>query len=1054
MHLNDPRPAHRRRVNGKRRSLIAVLALIASGLSIGLLNPFAASAAPQGFGMSMVSGSGHFKIADNEPGAPLGDPTSVSGSFDPATGDFTDVAFASPSIHVVQNVTQPLPVTVTIDQQLIPLAPGTGHITESGDMSLDLTFKLHVNITASVAHGDCYSQPINIHLASTAPYDSTTGLVNLKAEGFNIPNLELTDTCPALITNNAGSQFAGTNNRLELTLSGDLNAELATSTTELAVSPPSPVTAGTNTVLAATVTPAEASGQVDFYSGQTLIGNASTDANGVATLTKKLDAGTHELSAKYVGNATHAASSTASTTYVVQAPANFGAEFPAVLSSGAAAKEFTLTVNNPSSGVAANLRVDFNIDQTPQDTAAGGLNVTPAQLSMEYQNDNGDWLPIGLVQGAQTYSSMTASYGTLTGFVLNPGETREVPLRMAVAVGTPKRTLNVTSTLREVNPTTGAQVRLVSAFASSIIVPPAVRVDASAINVAFSVAGANGSNAYRGETLSLTGNVVAATNVAGQPVNPRRAGQAELLVDGDPVSTVDFQEGVAAAGASIPMVSLTTPANAGGFTREFIETSGMTVGNHTVQLHYFGDTNYKDGFSAPLAFTVLPAYGTLYDCTYTQVTAGIKYHWRTLVSGFATLPGAVASGSTILANDVEIRVGMPTIPGLNLGFAAPLRLTGAVLSPNGGVIPATPVNGSLVSPNATTQFDARGTWSGLSTAVTVEGQPGDVVDVTMPALTFTNTSLRQPVTCEPRGAAAKLGKVTIAGTTLTVTPGGVSSLGQNLTLTAEVKPATNGQVEFFDGETSLGVVPVTAGKAVLNTANLGGGLHHLKARHSGGSITVNGASQSVAANVSNTVEKLVQSATSTSVSSTNPQFVTGPATLKASVATFPVSATVPTGGQVQFKVDGTPIGSPVALTNGQAQLVTSAIPAGGHAVTATYLGTDAFATSTSPATPVTIGKYVTTLAAGPVTGANVGLYFKSPAFSATLTSPAGPVAGKTVSFKVGPNPACSAVTNAAGVATCAGQVPSLTAALKKDYVATFAGDATATAATGTGPLLR
>lgn len=47
------------------------------------------------------------------------------------------------------------------------------------------------------------------------------------------------------------------------------------------------------------------------------------------------------------------------------------------------------------------------------------------------------------------------------------------------------------------------------------------------------------------------------------------------------------------------------------------------------------------------------------------------------------------------------------------------------------------------------------------------------------------------------------------------------------------------------------------------------------------------------------------------------------------------SSVVPTGA-VQFEVDGTPTGDPVALTSGSAQLTTSSLSAGTHMVTATY----------------------------------------------------------------------------------------------------------------------
>ncbi|RNL62324.1 Ig-like domain repeat protein [Nocardioides marmoriginsengisoli] len=1054
MHLWHSRPAHRRRVNGSRRSLIAIFALIASALSVGAVVPLVANAAgPQAFGMSMVPETGRFMISGNEPGAPLGDPTSVSGSYDPSTGELSNVSFATPEVHIVQHVTVPQELDVFIDQQLIPLAPGTGHLDENGDMTLDLTFKLHVKIKASIATGDCWSEPINVQLKSTAPYNTDTDQVNLKAEGFNIPNLQTTSTCASIITNNAGAQFAGSNNRLELTLQGDLTAALNESTTTLALSNPGPVTQGTSTTMTATVAPAEATGSVDFYTGESYLGSSPINASGVATLAKALPSGTHQITARYSGNATYAGSSSDPIEFVVQAKPDFGVGFPPILVPGAAAQEFDLTVTNPSDGVPANLRVDFSIAQAPGDSAVGGLNVTPSNLSMEYQDGNGDWVPVGLTQGATTFSAMTASYGTLNGFALAPGETREVPFRMAVAVGTPKRTLTTTASLKQVNPETGAPVGAnVAQIIGTSIIPSGTRVDPGAVTLSPLGGGVNpGDQVTRGYYLAVKGLIAPAANVAGQPVNPAPVGVGELLVDGVPTPTVSMQEGVEPSGLRVPIVTGTgiTPGS-GGFVREFLDTKNLTAGTHTVQLRYFGDSNYKDAFSNVVTFTVTPAWGKLYTCTFAPLAGGV-YKVPAMVNGIATLPSAVASGTTVSFADAEIKLGDSPFPAASSQqvLGPQIRDITATLAPGGT---ASKIGGSTVTQPSATQNDVRFGFTGMTGNALIVGEPGDRVDVTIERLDFRTGGFAIPGFCESTGDPARLGSVIVAGTKLVVTPGGISRVGDQVTLAVNVGPATGGQVEFFDGEDSLGVVPVTAGKAVLVTGDLAGGTHQLVARHSGGSVNINGVNVSVGANYSNTVEKLIQSATTTSTAATNAQFLTGPATLKAVVETSPASSTAPTGN-VQFKVDGNPVGSPVALRDGQAQLV-STFPAGAHTVTASYIGTDAFAASDSAPTTFTIGKFVTSMGVAPVEGSNVGLYFRSTAFKATLTSPAGPVAGKTVSFKVGPNPACSAVTDASGVAICTGQVPSLTATLKKAYTATFAGDATATASSGTAALVR
>lgn len=74
-------------------------------------------------------------------------------------------------------------------------------------------------------------------------------------------------------------------------------------------------------------------------------------------------------------------------------------------------------------------------------------------------------------------------------------------------------------------------------------------------------------------------------------------------------------------------------------------------------------------------------------------------------------------------------------------------------------------------------------------------------------------------------------------------------------------------------------------------------------------------------------------------------------------------------------------------------------------------------------------------------------------FSARLESESGPVAGETIDFLVGPDVACSAKTNAQGIAECGSLDQELEAALSGGYQAVFAGTNTLLPSQDRGPVL-
>src|ERR1035437_6461051 len=100
-----------------------------------------------------------------------------------------------------------------------------------------------------------------------------------------------------------------------------VNASTKTTNTCLVASP-NPVTAGLTITLTATVTGSGATGTVTFLNGSTLLGTATLNASGVATLsTSSLAAGAYSLTAQYTGNASFLSSTSAAVPVTVNAQA-------------------------------------------------------------------------------------------------------------------------------------------------------------------------------------------------------------------------------------------------------------------------------------------------------------------------------------------------------------------------------------------------------------------------------------------------------------------------------------------------------------------------------------------------------------------------------------------------------------------------------------------------------------------------------------------------------------------------------------------------------------
>lgn len=204
-------------------------------------------------------------------------------------------------------------------------------------------------------------------------------------------------------------------------------------------------------------------------------------------------------------------------------------------------------------------------------------------------------------------------------------------------------------------------------------------------------------------------------------------------------------------------------------------------------------------------------------------------------------------------------------------------------------------------------------------------------------------------------------------TSLAATPAGPVTAGTPVTLTATVGPAAAaGTVQFRDNGAALGnPVNVSGGQAALTTSSLGQGNHALTAVFTPSGTAYNGSTSTA---VAYTVNAAAATATTTALAvapaGTSAQF--SPVSMTATVA--PASA----AGSVTFQdtVGGTTTTlATVPVAAGQAAFTTSALAAGDHSFSATFVPANAAAYlgSGSGAIPHVVGAFTGVTASQDIT---------------------------------------------------------------------------------------
>ena len=534
-------------------------------------------------------------------------------------------------------------------------------------------------------------------------------------------------------------------------------------------------------------------------------------------------------------------------------------------------------------------------------------------------------------------------------------------------------------------------------------------------------------------------------------INPSNVGQlvtfTATVSPAAATGTVEFREGATLLG---------TGTLAGGVAT--FATSTLAAGTHTITAAYLGTLPYEASTSAPydqvvvktgtatvvlgapnpsfvgdsvtFTATVTPAAatGTVtfsidgVDVAAPALAAGVAtYSTSSLAFGLhpiiATYGGDAAylpSSDTItqIVNKIPTTTTLVGVPNPSL-FGQDVVFT-ATVSPSAaaGTVTFT-VDGAASAPVALVTGEASFTATGLGVGshIVIAAYSGDATYVASTSAPFA------------QGVGRALTTTTVSSD---INP---SDLGQQVTFTATVAPAAaTGTVEFFDGATSLGAAPLSAGSASFAITSLAVGTHSITAAYSGDIDYAASSSTAITQTVNQVATSIVV------VGSPNPsilgQSVTFTATLSASAAT----------GSVEFFDNGVSLGSGTVST-GSATLSTAGLAVGDHPITATYGGDATYLGSTSAALTQTVNKVPTTTLV--LSNPNPSVLGQSVTFAASVAPAA---ATGTVEFFDG---AASLGTAPLSGGTAAVSTATLVVGLHT-ITAVYSGDATHATSTSAG----
>jgi len=392
------------------------------------------------------------------------------------------------------------------------------------------------------------------------------------------------------------------------------------------------------------------------------------------------------------------------------------------------------------------------------------------------------------------------------------------------------------------------------------------------------------------------------------------------------------------------------------------------------------------------------------------------------------IPGSTdcPSGTTEIGYDAGVgydeATGLGSIDGMLLAKAFPNYGSGTLLAGSYTTLaytPTAPDAGSTITFTASVATSSTSATVSGSVQFLIDGNPtGDPISLSGGTATYSSTPLTSGThivvaqytgssTMGGSAASAVLNVIPLPATStlVTIAPGAPTAATPITvtTVTTSATPGTpTGTVDLsVDGNDTNNPVTIANGKTVVTLPALTAGAHTITAQYSG-DTSFSGSSGLVAFSV------LALAGSTVNVSVTPGS----PSTTDSVTATATVTAGAT--GSVQFLLDGTAAGTPVAITNGTAQTVLGTLAAGNHTVTAQYSGDTVFAATSGQQSFVVSS----TAAAFTLTASNVTMGQNASASSTVTVASTSDYAG-TVQLAVsgsGPANACFLVNGNPAVA--------------------------------------
>jgi hypothetical protein len=766
-------------------------------------------------------------------------------------------------------------------------------------------------------------------------------------------------------------------------------------------STPNPAVAGQSVRFTASVSgPAGvATGTMNFLDGATSIAGcpAVALAAGVAACnTTSLAAGSHSVTAKYSGNASYNAATSAPFTQVINpalANATIALASSANPSTSGQATTFTATLSG-SAGVPTG-SVDFRdgaasipgcatVAISAGTAACATSSLTPGahSITVRYSGDAkyNAGASAALAQSVKVVPSVSVASSP------NPstsGQNVTFTITVSGTAGTPTGTVDLRDGAASIGPCSAL------ALSGGIATCATTSLAAGAHAVTARYPGNAMYNPATSAALTQTVNGALATpsvTLASTP-NPSTAGQGVTFtatVSGTaetPTGTVQFLDGtVAIAGCTAVAIS------AGAAT---CAASALAVGAHSITARYSGNASYNAATSSATTQTVKANATLTVASSLNPSTSGQSVTFTAIVSGGSGSPTGTVDfrdGATSIAGcaAVAISAGAASCAtsGLSLGTHSitaaysgnatynattsnPLNQTVNGLLANPTVSLSSNQNPSAAGQDVSFQLDISGS-AGTPTGI-VEFRDGANVVPGCGAITVTQSRARCTTTSLAVGShsmtALYSGNASYNPGTSTAIIQTVNALSSaNVRLTSSVNPSSTGQsvtftttvsgasgtptgtVNFRDDTTSVAgcsAVPLAAGTATCTTTDLAAGTHSISAQYSG--------SATYGAATSASLSQGVNSALAT-------PSLTLSTTLTPSRAgeevRFEVNLSGPSGaptGTVDFRDGATSIPgcAAVAVSQARARCTTSRLTVGTHAITARYSGNSTYGAATS-----------------------------------------------------------------------------------------------------------